>query len=162
MAAAGADLGGFLEAAGRSLSGAQGELVGDELGAPGAVAIAEAELEVKATVEDAGAGKLGLRPVSSRDAREADIDPGLLSTLRIRYVAMADDTLAAPAERPTRTANGVIEEVSGREDVKALDRILGGLEFEATFVPASADWLVTAKDPKNRIVRQVVVGDAGG
>ena len=50
MAEANADLGGFLEAAGRSLVDAQGSLTGDLVDLPPAVAISEAELELKAAV----------------------------------------------------------------------------------------------------------------
>jgi hypothetical protein len=161
VAEGGADLGGFLEAAGRSLADAQGGLAGKGLGIPGAVAIAEAELEIKATVEGAATGELALQPVSGKDIREADISPGVLSTVRIRYVAVADDTLVAPAEEPSRTADTVIGEVRRRKDVAAIAKILGGLEFDAAFVPATKRWLVTARDQQARVVREVVVPDTG-
>lgn len=161
MAEGGADLGGFLEAAGRSLADAQSELAGKGLGIPGTVAIAEAELEIKATVEAAATGELALQPVSGKDVREADISPGLLSTVRIRYVAVADDTLVAPAEEPSRTADTVIGEVRRRKDVAAIAKILGGLEFDAAFIPATKRWLVTARDQQDRVVREIVLPDSG-
>lgn len=161
MAEGGADLGGFLEAAGHSLADAQGGLAGKGLGIPGAVAIAEAELEIKATVEAAAAGAVALQPISSKDVREADVSPGLLSTVRIRYVAVADDTLVAPADQPTRTVDTVIGEVRRRKDVAAIAKILGGLEFDATFVPATKRWLVTARDQQDRVVREVILPDTG-
>jgi len=159
MAEGGADLTGFLEAAGRSLADAQGGLPGEISQIPTVVAIAEAELEVKATIERMAAGGVALQPVSSGDARQGDISPGLLSTVRIRYVTAPEDTLVAPADRPTRTADKVIEEVKRREDVNVLSTILGGLTFEATFVPPTKRWLVTAKDPEDRLVREIVVPD---
>lgn len=156
-----ADLTGFLEAAGRSLADAQGALAGEVADVPAAVAISEAELEVKATV-DASAGALVLQPVTSQDARQGAITPGMLSTVRIRYVAVTEDTLAAPSAQPTLSQDVVIEQVQGREDVAALDKILGGLTYQAVFVPTTQRWLVTARDPEQRLVREVVVPDAKG
>jgi hypothetical protein len=161
LASSETELAGFLEAAGRSFADAQGGLVGGGPGTPGAVAIAEAELEVKATLESAGAGSLSLRPVSGKDAREAGIEPGLLSTLRIRYVALPEEASSA-GELPKRTPERVIAEVGRREDVVALDKILGGLELDATFLPVAASWLVQARDPQQRVVRTVLVPDAKG
>jgi hypothetical protein len=155
VAEPGADLTGFLEAAGRSLADAQGALSGEVVDVPTAVAISEAELEVKATVDRSAAGVI-LQPVSTAAALKGGITPGVLSTLRIRYVAVTEDTVAAPS----RDAGTVIGEVQKREDVAALDRILGGLRFEAVFVPTSRRWLVTARDPEDRLVREVVVPDA--
>jgi hypothetical protein len=154
----GAELSGFLEAAGRSLADAQGALAGDVADIPAAVAISEAELEVKATMEGAQ-GAVVLQPVTSQDARQGAITPGMLSTVRIRYVAVTEDTLVAPSEQPTRSAETVIKEVSAREDVVVLDKILGGLTYEAVFVPGTQRWLVTAKDPDEHLVREVVVPD---
>ena len=158
MAANEADLTGFLEAAGRSLAEAQGALAGEVADVPSAVAISEAELEVKATV-DRSEGGVVLQPVTSDDARQGAITPGMLSTVRIRYVAVSEDTLAAPSQQPTRPPGEVIDDVRTREDVVALDRILGGLTYEAVFVPATERWLVTARDPEARLVREVVVPD---
>ena len=154
-------LGGFLEAAGRSLADAQGALAGEQLDVPSSIAIAEAELEVKATVERSAGGALALRTISSADLTKGGIAPGLVSTVRIRYVAVADDALAAPSERPARTPGAVIDDVRKRADVASLDRILGGLSFEATFVPKTERWLVTARDAESRVVREVVVVDRG-
>ena len=158
MAASEADLTGFLEAAGRSLADAQGALAGELVDIPSAVAISEAELEVKATV-DRSAGVVVLQPITSQDARQGAITPGMLSTVRIRYVAVSEDTLAAPSQQPTRPPDKVIDDVRTREDVVALDKILGGLTYEAVFVPATQRWLVTASDSEARLVREVVVPD---
>jgi hypothetical protein len=158
MTEPGADLKGFLEAAGRSLADAQGALAGEVADIPSAVAISEAELEVKATVDRSG-GTVVLQPVTSQDARQGAITPGMLSTVRIRYVAVTEDTLAAPSVQPALTAEIVIAEVSKRNDIVTLDKILGGLAYEAVFVPATSRWLVTARDPEQRLVREVVVPD---
>jgi len=158
-----AELGGFLEAAGRSLGDAQRQLTGAEADptVPTTMAISEVALEVKATLEQAPSGAVALRPVSSDDARAGGIAPELLSTVRVRYVAVADETGGgAQAPRPARSEAAAIEEVRRRDDVAALDLILGGLEFDATFVPEAGRWLVQASDDQGRVVREVVVSDS--
>ena len=162
MPESGPELTDFLQAAGRSLAEAQGALAGDVADIPAAVAISEAELEVKATVEGGAEGAVVLQPVTSAQALQGAITPGMLSTVRIRYVAVSEDTLVAPSEQPTRSAETVIKEVSARSDLVVLDRILGGLTFEAVFVPGTQRWLVTARDPEQHLVREVVVPDAKG
>lgn len=157
MADGGADLGGFLEAAGRSLAEAQGSLAGDVVDIPAAIAISEAELEVKAAVERRADGSLRLETISAQDMRGGSITPGLLSTVRVHYVAVAADSLSA--EAPTRTPKDVIDGVRNREDVVVLDRILGGLAYEALYVPAGKRWLVTARDAEQRLVREALVPD---
>lgn len=154
----GADLQGFLEAAGRSLAGAQGSLAGTVADVPTAVAIAEAELELKAAVARRSDGTVVLEPISTQDMRAGGITPGLVSTVRIQYVAVGS-TAVAGAEEPRRTPVDVVESVRERPDVKALDRILGGLVYETAFVPGRKRWLVTAKDPEERVVREVLVPD---
>jgi hypothetical protein len=156
---AGADLGGFLEVAGRSLADAQGTLADGVADIPAAIAIAEAELEVKAAVTRRTDGTLQLETLSAQDMRSGTITPGLLSTVRVQYVAVAADTLVAPSQQPTRTPNDVIDDVRVRDDVTVLDRILGGLVFDAVYVPSGRRWVVTAKDEEQRIVREVLVPD---
>ena len=156
----GPDLRQFLEAAGRSFADAQGALAGEVVDIPTAVAISEAELEVKATL-DRRDGTVVLEPVTGAAARQGGISPGMVSTVRIRYVAVAEDALAAPSERPAKTPDKVVDEVRSRDDIARLDKILGGLTYEATFVPSTKRWLVTATDPDDRLVRHVVVPDSG-
>jgi hypothetical protein len=155
-----AELGGFLEAAGKSFTDAQGALAGEVVDLPPAVAIAEAELELKAAVQRRGDGAVVLETISTQDMRSGAITPGLLSTIRVQYVAVAADTVAAPSQQPTRTPKDVIDDVRERDDVAALDKILGGLRYEAVFVSGKR-WLVTARDPDERLVREIVVPDDG-
>lgn len=152
------DLGGFLEAAGKSFSDAQGALAGDVVDLPPAVAIAEAELELKAAVQRRADGKVVLETISTQDMRSGAITPGLLSTIRVQYVAVAADSVLPPSQQPTRQPRDVIAEVRGREDVAALDKILGGLQFEAVYVPGRR-WVVTAVDADRRLVREILVRD---
>ena len=159
MPEAGADLGGFLEAAGQSLVDAQGSLTGEVVDIPQAVAISETELEVKAAVVRRADGVVALETISTQDMRAGNITPGLLSTIRVQYVAVAADTVVPPSEQPTRTPGEVIDVVRGRQDVAVLDKILGGLAFEAIYVPGRRRWIVTAQDADQRLVREVLVPD---
>ena len=154
--AAAPDLRGFLEAAGRSLGEAQGALAGEVLAQRPVVAISDAELDIKAVLDAGADGKLALQTVSAADVRQGGIDPALLSSVRIRYVAVAGEPAAvAPTRRPAE----VVEEVRARPDVLRLTEILGDLQMEATFVPERRSWLVTALDPQGRLVREVVLPD---
>ena len=147
-----AGAGGFFEAAGRSLGEAQGALVG-AADVPTSMAISEAQLEVKATV-DGGDEGLTIRPVGTELLSKGAIDPGLVSTFTLRFVPVA--ATEAPA---TRAGIEVIDEVRTREDVQRLAKIVGELRFEAQFVPSARRWVVTAVDPAGRTVREVLVAD---
>ena len=153
----GADLRGFLEAAGRSFNDAQGTLIGDILPQPPALAISEAELEVKAAMGQNGGGTLAFQPLSAADVRSGGISPGLVSSVRVRFVATAGEPPSVVA--PTRSTEDVIATVRQREDVVVLNNILGGLDIQPVFVAESQRWLVTAIDGQGRIVREVVVPD---
>lgn len=159
MAGEATELRAFLEEAGRSLAEAQGSLSGTVPDMPSAMAISDAELELKATVERASGGAIALKPVSGQDVIAGKLHAEALSTVRIRYVAVVDDA-SAPSQRPTRTAEDVVGVVKARDDIAALDRIFGGLQFDAVFVAPTASWMVTATDPNGRRVRNVVVDDA--
>jgi len=148
-----------MEAAGRSLAEAQGALAGEIVDVPTAVAISEAELEVKAAVVRRADGVMALETISTADMRSGGIAPGLVSTLRLQYVAVTADSAVAPSEQPTKTPGDVIAGVKRREDVAVLDKILGGLLYEAIYVPGRRRWLVTAKDAEQRLVREVLVPD---
>lgn len=152
-----ADLRGFLEAAGRSLAEAQGAL-GGALEQPANLVIANAELEVKTALKSEGGG-LKVQPISAEDLTRTNINAAALSTVRVSFVATPPD-LTPPAAGPVRKPDEVANEVRLRPDVVQLDRILGGLTVNATYVPQTQRWLVTAQDPKGRVVREVVLPDA--
>jgi hypothetical protein len=155
----GLDLQAFLAGAGQSLSGAQ-----SALGAPASLqsefVLSSAELDAKVTLAADQTGKLFVQPLSSRDAQRATLHADAISTLRINFVATAggDDALGGAA--PSRPATEVIDEIRTRPDVVALQEILGGLTLDATYVSKTQQWLVTARDPKGRIVREVIAPDA--
>ena len=74
-------------------------------------------------------------------------------------MAVGADTLVPASQQPTQTPDKVIEGVRGREDVVVLDKILGGLRFEATYVPVRQSYRDGVVDADERLVREVVVPD---
>ena len=152
-------LGEFFELAGRSIAEAQDAIA--PLDQPTQMVIGDAQVEVKVTMASDADGALAVQPISSEDALRGGIDPGMLSTLRVNFVATA---AAPPANSvtgasPMRDLKEVIEEVSSRPDVINVTKILGKLDYEVTYVPNQQRWLVVARDAKQRIVRESVVSD---
>jgi hypothetical protein len=119
---------------------------------PTTVAISEAQLEVKVVVDKRDDG-LDLQPVGSEVLAKGKIDPGLVSTVTLRFVPVT--TTEAPAGR---SGAEVIDEVRKRPDVQRVAKIVGELQFEAQFV-AGRRWLVVARDAEGRVVREAVVDD---
>jgi hypothetical protein len=151
---------GFLSEAGTSLTQAQAGLLGragDDTALT--VAISEAELDVRATVERGADGRLRVRPVSIDDARHG-VTAAALSSVRVKYVAIGDTGAEGPV--PQRSAGEVEKEVAARDDLAKLREILGPLRVSAQFLPAQRRWLVSARDPSGRMVREVLVADSTG
>jgi hypothetical protein len=158
-----ADLRGFLEAAGRSLSEAQA-ILGGEQPVSASLVIASADLEVKAGLKSDGSGGVLVQPISAQDLAQTRIDAAALSTVRVSFVATAPDAppggvLGTPPAGPVRAPVDVANEVRLRPDVLQLDRILGGLKIDAVYIPQTERWLVTAQDTKGRVVREVILPD---
>jgi hypothetical protein len=80
------DLGTFLQSAGQSFTDAQKRLVPD-LSSQVNMILSNAELEVKVTVSSDSRGNMSVRPVSSDDIASGNINPGMLSTLRMSFVS---------------------------------------------------------------------------
>lgn len=157
-----AELQGFLEAAGRSLADAQSQLAGDALGAGVApqMVMADAEFELKVGVRTLASGKLALQTLAAQDIRQGAVQPEALSTVRVHFVATAPEALSSDEiSKPKRTPADVIGSIKGREDIAVLDKILGPLDFRASFVPEAGRWVVVATDPANRLVRELVLPD---
>ena len=160
LSAGEADLRGFLEAAGKSLSEAQGTLTGEAMPAPSTLAISDVELEVKATFTQQAGGKLALQTLSMESLRSG-IEPGLVSTVRIRYVAVASEVAKGPVRPvgPKRPPADIIKTVKARADIAALTRILGKLEILPAFVPERQRWLVVVRDQEGGVLRELIVPD---
>jgi hypothetical protein len=154
------DLRGFLEAAGKSLTEAQGTLTGDSILTPSALAISEAELEVKAAVTQQAGGKLALQTLSMESLRTG-IDPGLVSTVHIRYVAVAAEATKGPGTPggPKRVSEEITKLVTARADIAALTKIVGKLVIVPVFVPETRRWLVVARDQAGRVLRELILAD---
>ena len=143
----------FLQAAGQSLGEAQAALVGSGADVPTRMAISEAQLEVKAAL-DTTEGGLAIEPIGVEALRSGNIDAALVSTVTLHFVPFADGDA-----KPRRRRDEVVGGLRDREDLKRLAGILGPLTFEAEFLPPSRRWIVTARDPERRTVREIVVSD---
>lgn len=152
----------FFEQAGQSIAEAQDAIA--PLDQPTQMVIDNAEVEVKVTVASDANGALAVQTISSEEASRSGIVPGMLSTLRVNFVAAATEPPATSATgvRPVRDVKAVIKEVSERPDVVNVSKALGKLDFEATYVSSQKRWLVVARDAKQRIIRESVVPDVSG
>lgn len=148
----------FLESAGRSLSDAQRSLGAGSDGAP-TMLLSTAELEVKAAVRSDAKGALSLQPISVSDITRGTVNPGLLSTFRLQFVATAGEAEPPAGPAPKRSVADLVAELRGRADVSRLEKIIGELNFSASFVPTRQVWLVTATDANNQVVREVILSD---
>lgn len=155
-------LGEFFELTGRAIAEAQDAIA--PLDQPTQMVIDNAEVEVKVTMTSDVNGALVVQTISSEEASRGDIDPGILSTLRMNFVAAAAEppTTSVTGARPKRDVQEVIKEITSRPDVINVTKALGKLDFEATYVPNLKRWLVIARDSKQRIVRESVVPDVAG
>jgi len=153
-------LGTFLELAGRSISDAQGQI--SPQAQPTQLMIGNAEVEAKVAVTTDPERGLSIATISAADIRRGGIEPGVLSTLRISFVTTAAEIptpVPGVGKKPRRDAAAVVKELSLKTDVANLARVLGQLSYEATFVPNTQRWLVVARDPKGRVVREAILPD---
>lgn len=153
-------LGAFLELTGQSIAEAQGQI--SPLDHPTQLVIGNVEVEVKVALATDPQGGVAIETISAADVRGGSIDPGVLSTLRINFIATAAELPAPGAvagQKPQRDAAAVIKELSERSDVANLAGVLGQLSYEATYVPNTQRWLVAARDPKGRLVREAILPD---
>lgn len=147
----------FVEAAGASLSNAQKMIAGAEL-ATTAVAVAEASLEAKVALQSDG-GEVKVVPIGTKLLSDPEVNVGSVSTLTVNFVALADDSVPTARTPPKVARDEAIGRLAGRDDVKRLADILGGLEFEANLIAERSGWLVSARDPAGRLVRETVITD---
>lgn len=100
------DLETLLASAGQSFTEAQRSLL------PGLdvsinMMLSNAELELKVAVAADAAGRMTVRPISSEDISRGDIDPGMLSTLRISFVSSVGElTVPQTAATPVTESGG--------------------------------------------------------
>nr|WP_315205795.1 hypothetical protein [uncultured Albidiferax sp.] len=156
-----APLGALLGNAGAALTSAQTDL-GLGVGLASGMVMSEATLEIKAAVSRSSTGELEIEPLSSAHLAGA-LNASAVSTIRVNFVA----TAATPAVAsnpggttvPVKNKDDIIKGFRQRDDLQALERVMGPLEVRATFVPGSSRWLVNAVDADGRMVREQLVAD---
>lgn len=173
-----AELAAFLELAGRSLAEAQGAL-GTAAELRTEMVLASAELEAKVALRTDSSGRLAVQPISAADLRLAQFNAAGVSTLRVSFVATAGAVQdgapqssgggttggstsgggARPGAGPIRTPDEIADGVRRRPDVAALENILGPFSFETTYVDSARRWIVVARDPRGRVVRETMEPD---
>lgn len=152
-----ADLGVFLEEAGKSLWEAQRALSPEQGAFSAGMAISEVNLEIKTAVQPTAKGGFALQPIS-RQALTSGLDAAAISTLRVHYVAVAQEAEGGGAP-PSKSRSDIIDGVKKRDDVVRLAKILGNLEVEPVYVASSRKWLVNVTDPAGHTVREIVIPD---
>ena len=156
-----APLGVLLGNAGAALTIAQADL-GLGVGLASGMVMSEALLEIKAAVSRSSTGELEIEPLSSARLVGA-LNASAVSTIRVTFVA----TAATPASAsnpggspvPVKTQDEVIKGFRQRDDLQALERVIGPLEVRAIFVAGSGRWMVSAVDADGRTVREQLVAD---
>ena len=156
-----APLGALLGHAGAALTSAQADL-GLGVGLASGMVMSEATLEIKAAVSRSSTGELEIEPLSSAHLAGA-LNASAVSTIRVNFVATAATPSSASnpggTTVPVKTKEEVIKGFRQRDDLQALERIIGPLEVRAIFVPGSSRWLVNAVDADGRMVREQLVAD---
>lgn len=146
-----------LRAGGASVAAAQDALLTTSAGPR--FAVTDLELDVKVAFARDGSGALSVAPVSARDLRAGDIAPELVSSVRVRYVAVVDPLdMGAAASGPLRSAEDVEAEALERADVRSLVKALGGVQASATFLRGQESWLVRVA-LGDVTVREIVLPD---
>lgn len=154
------DLGTFLESAGQSLSEAQRALAAG-LDLPVNMVLNNAELEIRIAVSSDARGRMAISPISSQDVRRGGIEPGVLSTLRISFVGTVGEAKqsVAPLAGPKRNPAEVVDEVRKRPDIAELEKALGMLDIQPSYVPEKKRWLASVYDSDGTIIRELVLPD---
>ena len=150
----------LVEVAGSALAAAQKDLAGTELPST-SMAISEAEIDLAIAVNSTADGSVRIQPINLAELSSGAIDAAGLSRLKLNYVAVVEDHESAVGIQPRRPKSDVVAEVSSDESLVRLGAILGGLEFDASYVPATQKWLVVARDLSDNVVREVVLDDLG-
>ncbi len=161
MAQDGVPINVFLTEFGRSMVEAQAKLNADTLERPPGpdgmrttIAISETEIDLKMLFEDDGSG-VNIRPVSAGTARLADLNPGVLSGLRARLVAVPNEEVRPP----TRKLSDVRDEVLSRPDIRRLREVFGELQVETAYISSARRWIVDVKEPTGQTLRSMQIPD---
>lgn len=148
----------LVEAAGSALADAQTDLAGTDLPST-AMAVSEAEIDMAIAINSSTKGGVRIQPISLADLSGGALDPTGFSRLKLNYVAVVEDRESAVGIQPRRPRSDVVAEASRDKTLIRIGSILGGLNFDASYVPATQKWLVVVKDASDNIVREIVLDD---
>lgn len=123
-------------------------------GVPSSFAISETEIEVKMVFEEDG-GATAIRPVTAGSSRLQDLNPGVLSTLRAKILAVPDEEPARPKRTPSDIRDGILR----RPDIGRLRKIFGELTVETRFVASAGRWLADVVEPGGKTLRSFQIAD---
>ena len=155
----------LLDATGSSIQASQAALEGGDVRS-GTLALSEATVDMKTTFTRRADGTLGVEPVSATAATQTGLQSGLVSSVKVQYVAVAATqaattrTPAPPAPVSVLTADQVRETV--RAEMGSLIKIYRVVDIQPWFVPEAGRWLVLVKDSAGRVIRERVLVDAKG
>jgi hypothetical protein len=150
------DLETFLKSAGQSFTNAQKALVsGLEVSVN--MMLSNAELELKVAVSSNPQGKMSIRSISSEDLLRGDIDPGMLSTIRISFVSSVGDIEAEsrPVSPGDSTGQGnTVPDLLGMTLEEAFTLLKSeGWRFEP-HAARSEEITDVGKESRGRVLRQ--------
>lgn len=153
------DLESLLKAAGQSFTDAQKALI-PGLDVPVNMILSNAELELKVGVNTDDQGKLLFRPISSLDLTRNEIDPAMLSTLRINFVSSVGElNVETPpvfsGDNPVVVRDTKMPDMVGLtlEEAVALLRS-GGWQFEP-HAAGREEIAETGTENRGRVLRQI-------
>jgi len=154
-----APLSSLLGTAGSSLTTAQTQL-GAVVGLSSGMVISDVTLEIRAAVSRNAAGELEIEPLSAAHL-VGDINASAISTVRVNFAATAAEPvgIAQAPVPPTSDPKLVADRFRQRDDMLALERIMGPLDVKATYLKSGSRWLVSATDTEGRLVREQLVSD---
>jgi hypothetical protein len=150
------DLETFLKSAGQSFSDAQRALLKD-LEVSVNMMLSNAELELKVAVSSDAEGRMSIKPISSEDIIRGDINPGMLSTIRVAFVSSIGEikTIPQPASANESTDKvTIVPNLVGRtldESVEILKS--GGWQFEP-HAASSEEITASGKETHGQVLRQ--------
>ena len=145
----------FIAAAASSLTDAQGGPTSDGISTQ--MTVAEARLEARVVLSTSDQG-ITLRTIPVTDITSGAVAPSALSTVRLDFVAISEELDPGVGRPPDKSRAEVIKDLAGRADIKSLDRVLGGLTYDARFLDDRRRWLVTAVSG-NTVVRESLISD---
>ncbi|MEQ8753009.1 MAG: hypothetical protein RID09_05735 [Coleofasciculus sp. G1-WW12-02] len=152
----------FLSEFGKSMIQAQAQINAEVLehpvgfeGLQTGIAISETEIDLKMVFDEDSSG-VNIRPVSAGEARLADLNPGVLSGLRARLVAVPNEEIRPPVRKPS----DIREQVLSRPDITRLQDVFGELQVEPTYVGAARRWIVDVKEPRGQTLRSIQISDS--